>query len=100
PSTVRAGVEPRVDKLVEELTRVAEDARRIDARGVSHLDRRKVIIFSAFSDTIIAIHDAVVAAISVAPPGSPLADYKGRVAPPIMGAFAKVLERRGGGRGD
>lgn len=92
-STVLAGVEPKVDKLVEELTQVAEDARRIDARGVSHLDRRKVIIFSAFSDTIIAIHDAVVAAISVAPPGSPLADYKGRVAPPIMGAYAKVHER-------
>ncbi|MGP9604990.1 helicase-related protein, partial [Brachybacterium sp. AOP42-E1-35] len=91
--TVLAGVEPKVDKLVEELTQVAEAARRIDPRGVSHLDRRKVIIFSAFSDTIIAIHDAVVAAISVAPPGSPLADYQGRVASPIMGAYAKVHER-------
>lgn len=92
-STVLVGFEPKVDKLVDELMQVAEAARRIDARGVSHHDRRKVIIFSAFSDTIIAIHDAVVAAISVAPSGSPLADYRGRVAPPIMGAYAKVHER-------
>ncbi|RCS79280.1 helicase [Brachybacterium alimentarium] len=91
--TVLAGIEPKVNKLVEELTQIAEDARRIDARGLSHVDRRKVIVFSAFSDTIIAIHDAVVAAISVAPSGSALADYKGRVAAPIMGAYAKVHER-------
>ncbi|MGO1225303.1 MAG: helicase-related protein [Brachybacterium sp.] len=91
--TVLAGIEPKVNKLVEELSKIAEDARRIDARGLSHVDRRKVIVFSAFSDTIIAIHDAVVAAISVAPSGSALADYKGRVAAPIMGAYAKVHER-------
>lgn len=90
---VLAGIEPKVNKLVEELTQIAEDARRIDARGLSHVDRRKVIVFSAFSDTIIAIHDAVIAAISVAPSGSALADYKGRVAAPIMGAYAKVHER-------
>lgn len=90
---VLAGTEPKVDKLVEELTQIAEDARRIDPRGISHGDRRKVIIFSAFSDTIIAIHEAVVEAIEAAPLWSPLADYKGRVAPPIMGAYAKVHER-------
>ena len=90
---VLAGTEPKVDKLVAELTQIAEEARRIDARGVSHGDRRKIIIFSAFSDTIIAIHQSVVAAINSAPVGSPLAEYKGRVAPPIMGAYAKVHGR-------
>ncbi|WIM73315.1 C-terminal helicase domain-containing protein [Corynebacterium suedekumii] len=90
---VLAGTEPKIDKLVAELAQIAEDARRIDARGVSHGDRRKIIIFSAFSDTIIAIHESVVAAINSAPVGSPLAEYKGRVAPPIMGAYAKVHGR-------
>lgn len=91
--TVLAGIEPKVNKLVEELTQIAEDARRIDARGLSHIDRRKVIVFSAFSDTIIGIHDAVVEAINVAPSGSALTDFKGRVATPIMGAYAKVHQR-------
>lgn len=95
--TVSEGVEPKVKALVQELTQIAADARRIDARGVSHKDRRKVIIFSAFSDTLIAIHEAVVAAIEAAPPGSPLADYKGRVVQPIMGAYAKVYERGAAG---
>jgi len=92
-SKALSGTEPKVDKLVAELTQISEQARRIDARGVTHGDRRKVIIFSAFSDTVIAIHEAVVAAIDAAPPGSPLSDYRGRVAPPIMGAYAKVHER-------
>lgn len=92
-AAVLTGNEPKVDKLVDELAQIAETARRIDAGGITHGDRRKVIIFSAFSDTIIAIHDAFVTAINAAPPGSALADYKGRVAPPIMGSYAKVHER-------
>ncbi len=56
-----------------------------------------MIVFSAFTDTIIPIHEAVVAAIEDAPAGSPLADYQGRVAPPIMGAYAKVHERGASG---
>jgi len=91
------GAEPKVGALVEELTRIAADARRIDPRGVPHGDRRKVIIFSAFTDTIVPIHEAVIAAIDNAQPESPLADYKGRIAPPIMGAYAKVHERGASG---
>lgn len=85
--------EPKVHRLIEELTEIAAQARRVDPRGLSGSDRRKVIVFSAFTDTIIPIHEAVLKAIEAAPPTSPLADYKGRVAPPIMGAYAKTLER-------
>ncbi len=91
------GIEPKVEKLIDELTKIAAEAQRIDPRGLSHADRRKVIIFSAFSDTVIAIHDAVVAAINSAPPGSPLSDYQDRVAPPIMGSYAKTHERGASG---
>lgn len=87
------GIEPKVEKLIEELTEIANEARRVDPRGLSQADRRKVIVFSAFTDTIIPIHEAVVEAINAAPAELPLADYKDRVALPIMGAYAKVHER-------
>uniref|UniRef100_UPI000AE85BA2 C-terminal helicase domain-containing protein n=1 Tax=Mycolicibacterium llatzerense TaxID=280871 RepID=UPI000AE85BA2 len=96
-AAVTDGIEPKVQKLIEELTVIAQAAQRVDPRGLSHADRRKVIVFSAFTDTIIPIHEAVAAAIEAAPAGSPLADYKGRVAPPIMGSYAKVHERGASG---
>lgn len=85
--------EPKVRKIVEELTDIAAQARRVDPRGISSADRRKVIVFSAFTDTIIPVHEAVIEAIHTAPLDSPLADYKGRIAPPIMGSYAKTHER-------
>lgn len=89
--------EPKVVRLIEELSRIATEAQRIDARGLSRADRRKVIIFSAFTDTIVPIHEAVVEAIENAPGGSPLAEFRGRVAPPIMGSYAKTHERGASG---
>lgn len=91
------GIEPKVVRLVEELTQIAAEAQRVDPRGLSHADRRKVIIFSAFTDTILPIHEAVVEAIEKAPEGSALADYRGRVAPPIMGSYAKTHGRGASG---
>lgn len=85
--------EPKVRKIIEELTEIAAQARRVDPRGISGTDRRKVIVFSAFTDTIIPIHEAVINAIDAASANSPLADYKSRVAPPIMGSYAKTHER-------
>lgn len=91
------GIEPKVVRLIEELTQIAADAQRVDPRGLSHADRRKVIIFSAFTDTILPIHEAVVEAIKNASAASPLADYRERVAPPIMGSYAKTHERGASG---
>ncbi|WP_454301832.1 SNF2-related protein [Salana multivorans] len=87
------GNEPKVKQLIEELTQIAEDARRVDPRGVAGGDRRKTIVFSAFTDTILPVYEAVVAAVNNAPEGSALADYRGRIAPPIMGSYAKTHER-------
>jgi hypothetical protein len=92
-AVVVQGVEPKVKKLIKELAEIAKEARRVDPRGLSSADRRKVIVFSAFTDTIIPIHEAVLKAIKSAAASSPLADYKGRVAPPIMGSYAKTHER-------
>lgn len=85
--------EPKVRKIVAELTDIAAQARRVDPRGISSADRRKVIVFSAFTDTIIPVHEAVIKAIDAAHLDSPLADYRGRIAPPIMGSYAKTHER-------
>lgn len=86
-------VEPKVGKLIKELERIATEARSVDPDGISSGDRRKVLVFSTYSDTIIAVHDEVSKAIDAAPDGSPLADYKGRIAPPIMGAYASIHKR-------
>ena len=94
---VTDGTEPKVQRLIAELTHIASEAQRVDPRGLSHADRRKVIVFSAFSDTIVPIHAALVEAITNAPADSPLAGYMGRVAPPIMGSYAKVHERGASG---
>jgi superfamily II DNA or RNA helicase len=85
--------EPKADRLVKELEAIAIASRAVDARGVPSGDRRKVIVFSTYSDTVIALHEDVTAAISEALPGSPLADYRGRIAPPILGAYASTQKR-------
>lgn len=88
-----SGREPKVATLVEELERIATEAQRVDPDGISSGDRRKVLVFSTYADTIIAIHDEVTKAINTAGASSPLVAYRSRIAPPIMGAYASILKR-------
>lgn len=83
------------ERLVGELTRIALAARAVDPSGlgVSSGDRRKVLVFSTYSDTIVALHEHVTRAIDAAPAGSPLADYQGRVPEPVMGAYKSTVLR-------
>lgn len=76
----------KFERLVEELSHIAEAAAKADPshRGRSESDRRKVIIFSTFSDTVIDIHERLTHALSGAL--GPLAHYTGRLAPAIMGS--------------
>lgn len=85
----------KADRLVEELARIALAARAVDPSGlgVSSGDRRKVLVFSTYSDTIVALHEHVIRAIEAAPAGSPLADYRGRVPDPVMGAYKSTVLR-------
>lgn len=80
---------PKADRLIQELTTIAENARKVDPNGVSGGDRRKVLVFSTFSDTIDDLHERVKAALEDHPE-SALADYVGRLAPPVMGAYSSV----------
>lgn len=94
---VCADTEPKAARLVAELERIALDARRADPHGRSATDRRKLIVFSTYSDTVSALHDAIVAAVDAAPEGSPLADYRGRISAPVMGAYKSVHDRGASG---
>lgn len=81
--------DPKADRLIAELTAIAERARRVDASGLSSGDRRKVIVFSTYSDTIVDLHDRVQAAL-LANPTSALADYVGRLPAAVMGAYTST----------
>jgi hypothetical protein len=95
-AAIAAG-DPKARRLIEELTAIAKQARKADASGLSEGDRRKVLVFSSFSDTIQDLHSHVAAALGTAGK-SPLADYKRRLAEPVMGTSSAVLKahQRGG----
>ena len=85
----RSGPDAKVLELLEQLAAVAAEAERPTDTGVSEQDRRKVIVFSTYTDTVEDLHRSVVAAIDAADNDSSLAAYKGRVAAPVFGARGK-----------
>jgi len=87
----------KAQTLVRELAEIATRSRKADPRGVSAGDRRKVIVFSSFADTIVDLHARVKSAIDKSGTSS-LSDYKGRLAEPIMGsALTTKLHGTSGG---
>lgn len=80
--------EPKAGRLVDELAVIAADARPTSPRGISSSDRRKVIVFSTYADTIRDLHERLSETLGDAPTGTPLDDYRGRLAPPIIGEYA------------
>lgn len=83
-----AGDEPKAQRLIDELETIVAASRTVSQKGLSSSDRRKVIVFSTYADTIRDLHERVSAALVQAPEGSALADYRGRLAPPIIGEYA------------
>ena len=83
--------DPKFEKLVEELEQIVVNSEKVDKNGLSEGDRRKVIIFSSFADTVIDIHEKLTEYIS-SNPGSNLARYQGRIAEPILGAYKSTHE--------
>jgi hypothetical protein len=81
-----SGPDAKVLELLEQLTDIATEAERPDPQAASSGDRRKVVVFSTYTDTIVELHRALEDAIDAADPESPLAVYRGRIAPPIYGA--------------
>ncbi|MEX1171819.1 MAG: helicase-related protein [Chloroflexota bacterium] len=81
-----AADDPKAAKLVRLLDENGKAAARPSRDGVSEGDRRKVIVFSTYTDTIRNAREAVVHAIETAPEGSVLASYRGRVSNAVFGS--------------
>lgn len=86
--------EPKVTALLAELERIAVEVQKPAAIHAPIGDRRKVIVFSTYADTIRDVHERLTVALDFVPDGSPLAAYRGRIAPAIIGEFASG--KRGG----
>lgn len=86
--------EPKVAALLAELVRIAAEAAKPAVTNASSGDRRKVIVFSTYADTIRDLHERLTEALDSAPDASPLAAYRDRLAPAIIGEFASG--KRGG----
>ncbi|WP_047522768.1 helicase-related protein [Microbacterium sp. ZOR0019] len=80
--------EPKVAALLAELERISADADKPAVTNAPSGDRRKVIVFSTYADTIRDLHERLIHALDAVPDGSPLAAYRGRVAPAVIGEFA------------
>lgn len=80
--------EPKAGTLIDQLAGIAQRARTISPQGISHADRRKVVVFSTYADTIRDLHQRLSSALMHLDAASPLADYRGRLAPPVIGEYA------------
>lgn len=79
--------EPKAERLIEELARIAVEAEAMSSDGIPSGDRRKVIVFSTYADTIRDLYYRVKEALDAAPEGSPLSAYRDRLGPPVIGEF-------------
>ncbi|TFB80038.1 SNF2-related protein [Terrimesophilobacter mesophilus] len=86
--------EPKVEALLAELKRIVTQAAKPAVTNAPTGDRRKVIVFSTYADTIRDLHERLTTALSAVADDSPLAVYRGRLAPAIIGEFASG--KRGG----
>lgn len=79
---------PKAARLLDELGTIAATSAAVSPKGINSSDRRKVIVFSTYADTIRDVHERLTAALDSAGDDSPLAVYRGRLAPAIIGEYA------------
>jgi len=84
--------DPKVAKVLAILEKVAEEAERPSKDGVSTGDRRKVIVFSTFTDTTTHVREEVVNAVMAAEGDSALAVYKERIPEAIYGSKTGISQ--------
>ena len=87
-------IDPKVEKILEDLTKIAVESKKVSPDGVSERDRRKVIIFATYTDTISYLRDKVVVAVNAAKKGSPLAEFKGRIPDAIYGSRTGISQEQ------
>lgn len=83
--------DPKFERLIEELSRIAEDAQKKGDVNLSEIDRRKVVIFSSYADTVIDIFERLTSRVVETGIGY-LENYKGRLPhEPIMGGYRSAM---------
>ncbi|MGW2479660.1 helicase-related protein [Streptomyces sp. NPDC001571] len=75
--THQAGPDPKVDALIEELAQIAADAETEGISEQKKRDKRKVLVFSYYADTVTHVYSRLSLAIETDPR---LAVYQGRIA--------------------
>ncbi len=89
-SAARTGSDPKYNELVRQLIEIAKASKSIEPVLATPGDRRKVIVFSTYADTIHDLFERL--SIELETTQNPdLLVYKGRLAPPIMGTYASTL---------
>jgi hypothetical protein len=84
------GADPKVDQLLAQLEEIAKKSHSVHAGGLAGQDRRKVVIFSTYSDTILDVFERVKAKLDSKPKGN-LSDYVGRLPQsPVMGSLVST----------
>ncbi len=81
--------DPKFVALAQQLENLAKQSRKPHPSGVSQGDRRKVIVFSTYSDTVIDVHERLEKLMTLQPEGA-IVDYKGRIAEPQFGSYKSV----------
>jgi hypothetical protein len=84
--------DPKVGKLLAILEETVREAERPSKDGVSASDRRKLIVFSTYADTVLHLREEVVEAIAEAPSNSPLAMYQERIPEAIFGSKTGISQ--------
>ena len=81
----KQGPDFKFNELVKLLIQISKDSKRPDHSLASEGDRRKVIVFSSFADTIDELHERLEAELKTSS-NQELRVYKDRLAQPIYGA--------------
>ena len=82
----------KAERLIERLREIAEAAETPTKDGTLSGDRRKVIVFSTFADTIDHLHTTTVTMIEAAANDDLLSAFAGRVAPAVFGRKTGVSQ--------
>lgn len=86
--------DPKVVELLKDLADIAIESKKISVDGVSERDRRKVIVFATYTDTISYLRDRIVDAVDKAKAGTPLAEFKGRIPQAIYGSRTGISQEQ------
>jgi ERCC4-related helicase len=86
--------DPKLKRLLKDLEDIVAESLKVSPDGVSERDRRKVIVFGTFTDTIKYLRERVVEEVNKAKKGSALAEFKGRIPEAVFGSRTGISQEQ------